>query len=623
MGAIPAEQNPHKTIAAYAKDLDIVVFNLVLAAPAPAVAAPLADESGAEWQVEQPAPPPPPPGVQPSSTPIGLGKIGDIKFYAPNRGALITAGNGSSIPAGVWFYNGAVWRELASVCGATDGRIAWAGPDDFWTISDARPGQASGSTSERPPLEDNTLCHFAPGPSGRIEVVASYGSPPFLSTSYQAMHAAGCITPTDCWFGGELLPEPQIGAFQLHWNGHSLEPQPYLPEGHVVRDMLPFAGRLFESVRLRANDQVEKVLRHPPPLRIINPAGSAPQVEPVEAEDLPLYGPEEFAFALDLLHLGGDAESLWAAGGPALEKNPGSEPAGVTVVRREPEAAQWSQVIGPNTTPSGAERFPEDVVDGIAAEPGTSGAWIALDSVSHAINHGPTQALVARIAADGSVSDEAALPGAGDPHGPLGAAEHLVCPASHDCWLTTGEGWLVHLATPAERSSPEALSDPAFAGEEPITFRPLDEGVPQEVSDALPVDNSGLEETLPQLEDLASHTPPSPFATVTVPLLSHVHARLIKGTTLLLSFHLAVKARVRLLAERRRKVVARTAMRTLQGGNRSLRLLLDRRRWPTKLNLQTHALAPLPTASTRESSTTSVSTSLRFPSRPATTGLLP
>jgi hypothetical protein len=27
MGPIPEEQNPHKTIAAYAKDLDIVVFN--------------------------------------------------------------------------------------------------------------------------------------------------------------------------------------------------------------------------------------------------------------------------------------------------------------------------------------------------------------------------------------------------------------------------------------------------------------------------------------------------------------------------------------------------------------------------------------------------------------------
>ena len=27
MGAIPESQNPHKTIAAYAKDLDIVVFN--------------------------------------------------------------------------------------------------------------------------------------------------------------------------------------------------------------------------------------------------------------------------------------------------------------------------------------------------------------------------------------------------------------------------------------------------------------------------------------------------------------------------------------------------------------------------------------------------------------------
>ena len=133
--------------------------------------------------------------------------------------------------------------------------------------------QAIAAGNERPPLEDNTLCHFAPGPEGRMQVVASYASPAFLSTSYQAMHAAACIEPNDCWFGGERLPEPQIGAFQLHWNGHALEPEPYLPEGHVVRGMVPFAGRLFESVSLLASDPVETPLRHPPPLRIINPAG--------------------------------------------------------------------------------------------------------------------------------------------------------------------------------------------------------------------------------------------------------------------------------------------------------------------------------------------------------------
>ncbi len=406
----------------------------------PAGAAPLADDGGAEWQVEQPLPPPPPPGVEPSSTPIALGRIGDIEFWAPDRGALITAGNGSSVPPGVWFYNGVRWRELATVCGATDGRIAWAGPDEFWTISDGRAGAAIASGSERPPLEDNTLCHFAAGPEGRMQVVASYASPPFLSTSYQAMHAAACIAPNDCWFAGERLPEPQTGAFQLHWNGHALEPVPYLPEGHVVRGMTPFAGRLFESVSLLASDPVETTLRHPPPLRIINPAGSAHMFEGVE--ELPLYGPEEFAFALDFLHLGSDEEALWAAAGPVLGVVPGSEPAGVTVLRKTPSAALWTQVLGPETAPSGLERFPEGLVDGVAAEPGTTAAWLALDTKLHAKNHTATQALVARIAADGTVSDEASLPGAGDPHGPLGAAEQVACPATHDCWLATESGWL-------------------------------------------------------------------------------------------------------------------------------------------------------------------------------------
>ena len=40
-------------------------------------------------------------------------------------------GQRDTVPAGVWLYNGVRWRELSTVCGATDGRIAWAGPDEF------------------------------------------------------------------------------------------------------------------------------------------------------------------------------------------------------------------------------------------------------------------------------------------------------------------------------------------------------------------------------------------------------------------------------------------------------------------------------------------------------------
>lgn len=598
-----------------------LAMSLALGPAAPAGAEGLADEGGAEWRVEQPEAPPAPVGAEGLNAPVGLGRIGDIEFWAPNRGALITAGNGSVVPPGVWLYNGERWRELASVCGATDGRIAWAGPDEFWTISDGRPGQAL-ATGERPPLQDNTLCRFAapPGePAGQLQVLASYASPAFLSTSYRAMHAAACISSTDCWFTGEPLESPAIGGFQLHWNGNSLEPEPYLPEGRAVWDMRGFEGRLYEGLRLRESDRVTKALRHPPPLRAIEPEGAETTFEPIS--ELPLYGAEEFYSALDFLHLSPAEHSLWAAAGPELETPKGSEAAGVTVIRKQAGDPTWTQLLGPQTPPSGRERFPEQVMKSIATEPAGDSAWIALDSTVDANREEPdpgAHALVARIAADGTISDELELPSSGEPYGPKGAAEELTCPAPHDCWLATTQGWLLHLATSAERQL-QRDTDPVLSGEEPIVFRPLDLGVPQVAPDAPPIDDSGLEEGAPSREGVLKPVPADPFASVAVPLLSNLRTRLIHRTTLELRFHLSVKARVRLIAQRRRRVVARTPSSTMNAGNRKLLLRLDVHRWPTKLDLQTHALAPLKTTSTREtgSSTNSVSTSLAFPNTAA------
>src|SRR5277367_3686895 len=144
-----------------------VSLALLVAAGTAGVASAAGDEGGASWRLEQPLPPKAPPGAPEASLPIGLGQVGDIEFFEPNRGLLITHGNGSAIPPGVWAYNGVEWHELAEVCGASEGSIAWAGPADFWTVSDGRPGQvneSSGTNLERAvPLEDNTLCHFAHG----------------------------------------------------------------------------------------------------------------------------------------------------------------------------------------------------------------------------------------------------------------------------------------------------------------------------------------------------------------------------------------------------------------------------------------------------------------------------
>jgi hypothetical protein len=564
--------------------------------PARAAGEGLEDDGGAQWRLE-PITPPPLPDGQRSTTPIGLGSIGDIEFWAPNRGnrgLLITAGNGNTIPPGLWAYNGQGWHELATVCGASDGRIAWAGPEEFWTISDGRPGQAANAQGDPAPIEDDTLCHFAGG-----AVVGSYASPAFQSTSYQPMHAAGCIGSTDCWFAGNRVPEPLLGSFHLHWNGSSLEAKSYEGEAQPVEDMLPFEDRLYESVRVL---NPERTLEEPPAVHLINPEGFNPTFESIS--NIPLYGPGEFPEALDFLHLSADSEALWGAAGPVPENEApeGSAPAKVTVVRDAGGA--WSQLLGPESP--GGEPFAGDIVTSIAAEPqasgapGGDGAWVALDTPVDFEKPSPTaRALVARVSAGGIVSDEQTLPSASEEEagvGPKGAAKEIACPAPHDCWLATTQGWLFHLSTESERRLPED-PDPAFANL--ITYRPPDEGLPQVLPDAPPADDSGLLGEPPTLSVPLPQPPTSSLeSTTTVALLSHIRTRLVHGSTLELRFHLAVKARLRLLAKRRGHLVASTSMRTLAAGNRQLLLRLDPRRWPTKLALQSHALAPLPKVAT-------------------------
>jgi hypothetical protein len=547
--------------------------------------------------------------------PIGLGKIGDIEFFAPNRGVLITEGNPPSIPAGVWAYNGREWHELSDKCGATDGRIAWAGPDEFWTVSDSRPGQAS---SERPPpLEDNTLCHFKNG-----AIVGSYGSLAFRPDSYQAIHAAACLDASDCWFGGDELPEAEpgarteIGAFQLHWNGGSVTEQPY-PAEHAIEDLRPFGGYLYESVRLRKQDrlQASESLTAPPDLHLITPIGVQPTFVSL-TPGVPQYAPEEHFYSLDFLHLSSDEEALWGAADPArrsIEEEEGSAPAEVTILRYA--GGQWTQVLGPGSDPAGGNPLTQagrqegenETVSSIAAEPGDPAtAWLALNSQDNNARGAAATAMVGRISSAGEVSERQTLPAPGEGVGAKGAADKIVCPAPSDCWLSTTQGWLFHYADSAARELPQD-ADPAFSSL--ITFRPPDAGIPAIVPDAPPVDDSGLLGQAPATTgSLIPTVVPEPELKVPVALLSRVRTKLVHGTTLELRFHLAVKSSVRLIAKRGKRVVASTPTRTFAAGDRKLLLTLNRRKWPTKLDVQTHALAPLPTTSTRGAGTDSVGT---------------
>src|SRR5262245_26233261 len=125
--------------------LAALVIGLLLAAPA---------HGDALWRLEQPAPPPGAPFKVP------LGPPGDLKFWAPNRGLLAVEGN-STIPRGLFWFNGETWQQLSTVCGGPGDttRIAWSGPTEFWVVSEpSRPRLGSGIA----------LCRFKDG-----EVVGS------------------------------------------------------------------------------------------------------------------------------------------------------------------------------------------------------------------------------------------------------------------------------------------------------------------------------------------------------------------------------------------------------------------------------------------------------------------
>ena len=575
--------------------------------------------AAASWRLEQPTPPPPPPGVQPAPGVVPLGTIGDIEFWEPpgsppqaNRGLLITHGNGDAVGPGVWAYDGAGWHEIATVCGATNGRVAWGGPADFWTVSDGRTGQAE-INGKRPPLEDNSLCHFSGG-----SVVASYAHLAFEADSYEAMSGAACLPPqppevrsTDCWFGGAALEEPQPpGSFHLHWNGTTVAEQPYLNQGDPVQEMRQIENAIFEGVAYSINDRSNetKTLERPP---LLHAAEAETAFEPLPTSELPLFGSEaEPTEDLEYLHLGSTEGVLWAAAGKRTREDKEGE---VTVLRRID--GLWTQVIGPGEEgrAGSAHALPnlfanateerellggeakEAQVRAIAPEPGSGDAWLAL------ARHGESgaeaaaaTAVLVHISAQGEVLGVQVLPDSAEralPSDPAGAVGRLVCPALEDCWMANVNGWLYHLAPEGERTLPQSEL-PGFPEGKIISERPKDEGFVQEVLDAPPPEDSGLKEEMPEYSTFGEKVEHASENKVTLPLLSRVHSHL-KGLTLQLSFHLSVKARVRLVAKRNGKVVAQTHNRVLRSGNHTLSLQLERRRWPTKLSFQTHALAPL------------------------------
>jgi hypothetical protein len=504
-----------------------------------------------------------------SQQPIGpggrtpLGEVGDIECWSANRCLLITGGK-NGMPAGLYAYDGSGWYLYSTVCGGSKGRIAWVGPDEFWTISDQQRGQETEIT----PPQSISLCHFKDG-----AVVASYAEPVGVPTSYLPMDAAACLTAEECWFAGERLPGTlNVGAFHLYWTGLSLQAFPSLtlqePEledpGRSVVDLAYHQGVLYESVRAQAKDQAEE----PEPYflhRVLpgEPSAVVPEIPATPIE----YGAGAKPTQLEGFRFGDDGEGLWAVSGAS------AAPAKVTALRLvEPEAG-FEQIALQDPTHAFA---PGDGVTGIAAEPGEAAVWVGFRHSSDLPATAPAR--LARVHADGAVEPALTLPVEGEGIGRKGPAGPIACGGPEQCWMATTEGWLFHLGP-----DPAPNTDPAMHVE--IGFRPADASLPSVPPLGLPEDDSGANsesrETLPEAE-------PEPIIHRKPPLYSKLHSQLIGKYVLELTFVLHEKAHVLLLAKRKGAVVARTGRLTMSSGPRRVRLRLDPERWPTKLDLQVH-----------------------------------
>jgi hypothetical protein len=544
-------------------------------------AAGAASTFAATWQN---VPLPAPPGGRFS---VPAGYVSDLKFWAPNRGLMAVAGN-ASVRAGLYSWDGVSWHPLSTVCGGgVNARIAWAGPTEFWTITEPSIGF---KTSGR------GLCHYKDG-----AVVGSYSY--FNVSAFESIvNAAACRAPDDCLFGGSATTSADgsvSGAFHLRWDGSSLTPV-WNGQGRGVSDLVAHGDEMLESSFVGPAVEAQGTA---PRLRVPEPAPVLlHRVSGTVFADDPFAPASLAAVPIDGTELRGmdsDGTTAWAVGGGA-----GSGPAArAGVVRRPPvavrmDAGRWQEVALTGAT------LPDDAWFGdVAAVPGTREAWATLTPFETAGLGTSTSGesgrpSVAHVQADGTVSVEDLDV---DGHG---AATALACPAADDCWVATARGF-VYRRTTAGPYAPDV--DPAFQGT--ITVRP-NEAAAQVVPDDPPVDDSRLHAPPVEIPDRTAPVAPA-ICDAPPALMSAVKASSPKRTrrqrhekdpklTLTVRFRLARKAKVGLRARRGGRTVARAKARTLLPGRRQLSVRVRRSTWPKKLTFDAKELTTLACTSSDE-----------------------
>ncbi|MFZ1154829.1 MAG: hypothetical protein WAN93_07995, partial [Solirubrobacteraceae bacterium] len=536
------------------------------------------------WRLEQPAPP------EGARFKAPLGTPDDMQFLAPNEGLLSVEGN-AVVPTGLFFWNGRSWRQLSTVCGGSGeaSRIAWAGPDEFWTITEpSEPRVGSGLA----------LCHFKDG-----VVVGSYSTPLQSPDPFRPLDAAACSGPDDCWFAGIASEDPtgqRVGAFHLHWDGTNLTSS-YQPQGRGVSGLAVLNGTFYEStlVGAQAGDSTDPATLATPepfgPILIHRLAGETF----TDANFVPFPYPGVSPEGVELLSVKSDGSDLWFSGGGAAS---GPDAPHDGSVASPPLAVHYNEPFFQQAPIDTSLFGSEDRFVDISPVPDTSSAWVADQALTERAST-TDRAKVALIGANGSATPQT-LPASGAGRG---SAQLVAATGPEEAWMATSAGWLFHYTNGTVL--PEN-TDPAWAST--ITQRP-NESVAQFVSDTPPPDDSQLFAPPPvQVETKASG---ESLALVIPALLKNIKVAR-HGLTVTISFQLTRLADVELLAKLHGKVIARTRDMRLQAGSRKLQLRFERKRWPDALSFKTKELTkpkPVPAAGSEgkaKTGPTAISTSV-------------
>lgn len=550
-----------------------------------ALGAPGVARAEATWRLEQPAPP------EGARFKAPLGTPDDMEFIAPNEGLLSVEGNAVVAP-GLFFWNGRGWHQLSTVCGGSGetSRIAWASPDEFWTITEPSEPRVGAGLA---------LCHFKDG-----VVVGSYSTAIQSPDPFRPMDAAACNGPDDCWFAGVGSEDPsgqRVGAFHLHWDGANLT-STYQPQGRGVSGLAVYGGAFYESVFVgtQAGDDTHPVTLATPepngPILIHKLVGE----QFVGAGFLAYPYPGVPSEGTELLSAKSDGTDLWFSGGGAASgpdaPHDGSVPAPPLAVHYNPPFFQQAPI-----EPSLFSR--EDRFVDVAPVPGTTSAWVADQTLSER-GSATDRARVALIGAEGSATiDTLPASGAG-----RGSAQLIAATGPEEAWMVTSAGWLFHYTDGAVL--PED-TDPNWAST--ITLRP-NESVEQFVADTPPPDDSKLLEPPPVQVETKPTT--EPLQLVIPALLKNIKVSR-RGLTVTISFQLTRLAKVQLIAKLHGKVVARTPDERMKPGHRKLVLSFQRNRWPDALSFKTKELTkpkPVPAKGSEGEAKTgpsAVSTSVR------------